>query len=230
MSSKAHRFFGWVWRINALLILVAAAAAVCGVVALVFSEVQSSMRQREVAAAAPKVVASAEAKQLRLGGFVNLPGTSVYKATLTSEREGRGVLASGSGYASDTRNILFIDLTTGAGRWLLPSDDQVITFDESVDEYTHPGEDRKTLAMVMLVKPYADKSEASTGRLLVTDVTAEHITEVASDVQNVHGVTLTPAGEIAILFERDRKYEFALVDKSSLRKISERTITVPALK
>ncbi len=84
--------------------------------------------------------------------------------------------------------------------------------------------------MVMLVKPYSAKSEASTGRLLVTDVTAEHITEVAPDVQNVHGVTLTPAGEIAVLFERDRKYEFALVDKSSLRKISERTITVPALK
>ncbi len=97
------------------------------------------MRHREVAAAAPKVVASSETKQLHLGGFVNVPGTSVYKATLMSEREGRDVLSS-SGYAGDSRNILFIDLTTGAGRWLLPSDDQVITFVKASTNTRMPAE------------------------------------------------------------------------------------------
>lgn len=220
--SSGHRFFRWVWRINALLILVAAAAAVCGVVTLVLSEIQSNARRREAVKVAPPVVASAEAKQLRLGGFTNVRG-SVFRALLTSEGESSRL---SSGYSSDTRNVLFVDLTTGTGRWLLPTDAQVITVDENVSDE----QDHTAIATVYLVKAYANRSTAETGRLLVADVAAEHVTEVAADVQSVHGVTLTPNGEIAVLFERARKYEVALVDKSSMRKISERTIAVPALK
>jgi hypothetical protein len=227
MSSRAPRFFRWIWRINAVLILVAAAAAVCGVVAFVVSEVQSSVRRHDAVAAAPRVVANSESAQLHLGGFSIIPGTSVYKALLTSGRGGIDI--GSSGYAADTRNILFVDLATGAGKWLLPSDDQTITFDENVDE-NHRDADRTTLANVFLVKPYSSHSEAAPGRLLVTDATAAHVTEIAPDVQSVNGVTLTPAGEIAVFFQRGRNYEVALIDKSSLRKISERTITVPELK
>lgn len=220
--SSGQRFFRWVWRINALLILVAAAAAVCGVVTLVVSEVQSNIRRREAVKVAPPVVASSEAKQLRLGGFTNVRG-SVFRALLTSESESSRL---SSGYSSDTRNVLFVDLTTGTGRWLLPTDDQVITVDQNLDDE----KDHTVLATVYLVKAYANGSAAETGRLLVADVAAEHVTEVAKDVQNVHGVTLTPTGEIAVLFERARNYEVALVDKSSLRKISEHTIAIPELK
>ena len=228
--SRGQRFFRWVWRINAVLILVAAAALVCGVVAFVVSEVKSGIRQRAAAAAAPRVVAAnARSSELRLNGFTNVPGTSVYEARLTSQREGGIEISSGSGSYAETRNILFIDLTTGSGRWLLPSDDQMITYDETVTE-GGPNEDRKALARVMVVKPYATRSEENAGRLLVMDVAGEHVTDVASDVQNVQGVSLTPAGQIAIIFERARKYECALLDKSSLRKIAERPIAVPELK
>src|ERR1041385_7766838 len=130
--SRGQRFFRWVWRINAVLILVAAAALVCGVVAFVVSEVQSGIRQRAAAAAAPRVVANARSSELRLSGFTNVPGTSVYEAKLTSQREGGIEISSGGGSYAETRNILFIDLTTGSGRWLLPSDDQMITYDETV--------------------------------------------------------------------------------------------------
>jgi hypothetical protein len=226
--TRSQKFFRYVWRINAVLILVAAAAAICGVVALVVSEIQSNIRQHAAVAAAPRVVPSARSSELHLNGFTNVPSTSVYEAKLTSERGGAAIEIS-SGGVSDTRNILFIDLTTGNGRWLLPSDDQMVTADENVEENS-PHEERKSLARVMLVKPYATRSEAAVGRLLIMDAAAEHVTEIASGVQNVHGVTLTPAGQIALLFERDRKYEVALIDKTSLRKISERPIAVPELK
>jgi hypothetical protein len=225
--ARTQKFFRYVWRINALLIFVAAAAAVVGVLWLVGSEIESSTRHRNAVAAAPPVVANAEKNHLRLGGLAHIDGTSVYRAKLSSDTE--GVSLGSSGYSRDTRNILFINLSTGAGKWLLPSDHEVITFNEDVTEPFPTGETHPPLATVVLAKPYASHPESVTGRILVMDAAAEHISEVASGVADVHGVSLTPTGEIAVLFERDRQYQVALFEKASLRKISERHIDAPLL-
>ena len=44
------------------------------------------------------------------------------------------------------------------------------------------------------------------------------------------GVTITPAGDVAVLFQKNRQYYLALFDKTTLTKKSEREIAVPALR
>src|SRR5205085_10412274 len=118
------KFFRWVWRVDAVLILLVAAAALFGVITVLVSEVRSNARQRQVAATAPPVVPNAEKKALRLGDLTHIEGTTVFRAELTSQR--RGAEFSSGGYATETRNVLFVDLSDGSARWLLPSDKELV--------------------------------------------------------------------------------------------------------
>jgi hypothetical protein len=226
---RSAKFFRYIWRIDAILIFIAAAAAVFGVVMLIVSEIKSSARQREAAATAPPVVENAAKKDLRLGGLTRIEGTSVFRAELTSARHGVE-FASGGGYGSETRNILFIDSADASARWLLPSDKEVITFDTAIADPASSDESKPPIATVILVKPYSDNPDGVDGRLLLLDPVARHIHEVASGVNAVDGASLTPDGQIAILFESSRTYRLALFDHSSLLKISERVVNVPQLK
>jgi hypothetical protein len=225
--SRAQKFFRYVWRINAILILIAAAGAAFGVVFFVVTQVSDSIGQRKTEAAAPPVVGTAASKELRLGGFTRIEGTTIYRASL-STRDGRGKYSS-SGDSSEVRNILYLNLETGNARWLLPSDSENIAFNEDVAAPSKNGETAPPLGVVVLVKPVPSGSEAVPGRLLLLDIAAEHVNQVAANVRDVHGVTLMPSGDIAIFFERDRKYQLATFDRASLRKLSERTINVPDL-
>jgi uncharacterized secreted protein with C-terminal beta-propeller domain len=83
---RSAKFFRWIWRLNAVLILLVAAAALFGVIALFASEIRSNARQREAVAAAPSVTPNAEKKELRLGGLTHIEGTTVYRAELASAR------------------------------------------------------------------------------------------------------------------------------------------------
>jgi hypothetical protein len=226
---KSAKFFRFIWRIDAILIFIAAAAAVFGVVMLVISEINSMTRRREAAATAPPVVANAEKKELRLGDLTRIEGTSVFRAELTSARHGVE-FASGGGYGSETRNILFIDSADGSARWLLPSDKELITFNTAIADPASSDESKPAIATVILLKPYSDNPDGVNGRLLLLDPVARHIHEVASGVNAVDGASLTLDGQIAILFESNRKYRLALFDRSSLLKTSERVVNVPQLK
>jgi hypothetical protein len=214
---RSAKFFRIIWRLDAILILLIAAAALFGVISLFVSEIRSNARQREAAAAAPPVAANAEKNVLRLGGLAQIEGTTVFRASLTSRKGGGVEFSSSGGYENETHNILFIDAADGNARWLLPSNHELITFDTNVS-----GNDTKgPIATVVLV---------DTGRLLLFDPAAKHINEVATGVHDVDGVTLMSGGPIAVLYESNRRYHLATFDRASLAKISEREVNVPQLK
>jgi len=224
------KFFRWVWRVDAVLILLVAAAALFGVITVLVSEARSSARQRQAAATAPPVVPNAEKKALRLGDLTHIEGTTVFRAELTSQRRGME-FSSSSGYATETRNVLLIDLSDGSARWLLPSDKELVAFEIAVPEPSHVDDASKPpVARVALIKPYSENPDNADGRLLLLDPIAAQIHEVATGVHAVDGAALTPNGHIAVLFESNRTYRLALFDHSSLAKISEREVNVPQLK
>src|SRR4051794_40251752 len=99
--NRTSRFFRQVWRVNALLILVAAAAATFGVCALVWSQFESNMRHHSADAAAPVVPGKQASRELRLGGLSPVDGTTLYRAVLSTPDHGVGSFSSG-GYPSDT--------------------------------------------------------------------------------------------------------------------------------
>src|SRR5215510_10907408 len=119
---KVQKFFRYLWRINAVLILVTAGAITFGVGVVIFQEFGSRANARRNAETGVQV-ATEPRVDLILGRAEPVPGSAVLRANLTVSRGSAGF--SSGGY-SETRNILFIDPTQKAAHWLLPDNDHVI--------------------------------------------------------------------------------------------------------
>ena len=219
---RTHRFFRYLWRVNAVLIAVAMAG-----IALVLIAFNWPFRRnaRPIQAAAPPIPGKPPNKELFLGPLAQVERTSVFRARLsTEERVGRKLGSYSGSDSSELHNILIADVAGGTSTWLLPGDKELIA---SYDDVTD-GLQRPPLATVALVKPSND--ENAVGRLLIFDIAAQHVEQVAADVRTIDGVTIVPSGDIAVLFQKNRKYYLASFDRATRAKKSEREITIPPLR
>jgi hypothetical protein len=218
------------WRINAVLILVAAGAITFGVGALVASEFGGrSARSRDADAGVP--VGADSHLKFSLGRASTVPGTNVLRANLSIDRGGAGF--SSGGY-TETRNILFIEPGQKAARWLLPDNDHLIAHSSDIPDRSGIDEDktgnpRNMIATAVLVKTATGGSEPSAGKLLLFDNSGRKIVEVADNVREIHLASVS-SGELTILYERNRHLVLATFDPGSLSKRSEQEIDIPQLK
>ncbi len=224
--TKASRFFRWVWRVNALLILVATAATVFGVGMLLSAEFGARTARQQLAAGGPVVAAGQSGSDLVLGPAALVPGTRVMRAELNLHRGGEGF--SSGGY-SETRNMLFIEPGERAARWLLPDHQHVITENSDVTRQEGQPAVTTTIATVALVKQRDTTSAAAGGRLLLFDPPARRIQQIANGVRTVHAATLS-GQDLIVLYEQDRQLRLATFDPDSLQKRNEAQIGVPVLK
>jgi hypothetical protein len=222
---KSQKFFRYVWRVDAVLILAAAGIAVFGIGSLLLEEfVARSAQVRDQRKGIP-LGAPESNENLTLERAVLVSGTGVLRANLVTSREGRGF--SSGGY-NETRNILFIDPNQKAAHWLLPDNDHVISETTEVTDERNPMV-KPVIATVVLVKPESSRSEAVNGRLLLFDSGGTKVVEVGKDVNEFHVASLV-SNDINVLYERDRRFVLADFDSSSLAKKTEREIDVPQLK
>ena len=224
--NRSARFFRVVWRINALLILVAAAAAACGVIVFVGSEAVSSVQQRSAEAVVAPVPGKSPDPALQLGSFGAISGTSLYRALLAAP--GRGSV-SRSDPGSDVHNVLVFDGEAGTARWLLPGDKELIVYNRDVDPPSTKEGPRPPVATIVLVKPVSSNPEAAEGTILASDLAATDVREVAAGVRAIHGASLTTAGQLSIIFEQKGQYHLALLDATTRKVVSDRVIVVPPL-
>jgi hypothetical protein len=134
-----------------------------------------------------------------------------------------------SGYAEIT-NILFLDPTEKAGRWLLP--DSTHFFSESLELAIDP-HDPKTKQLfgtAAVVKVVGQDSQAATGRLLLFDPVGHTVAWLADGVRRLNAASVTPAGEVVLLYERNRQFVVAVVDGRSFKLSREQVFDIPALK
>ncbi len=223
--TRSQRFFRYVWRINAVLILLAAGAATVGIVAALVSEFGDKVvRHREETAGVPVAVDDSSV-DLSLGRAVVVPGSNVVRIDLSLNRGGKGLSSGGH---TETRNILFIEPGQKAGRWLLPDNDHVI--DDSTEINDEPDlKGPRTIATAVLVKSANTSSETAVGKLLLFNPTGRNIVEGATSVRQIRIATLS-GGELTVLYERDRHLVLAEFDPQSLARRSEQEIDVPQLK
>jgi hypothetical protein len=221
--SKSASFFRWVWRLNALLIFVAAGAITFGVGALLVTELRARSAAQHEATAGPVVATSEGKSDLVLGRSSVVQGTSMMRAELVAQSAGESL--SSGGY-SETRNMLFIAPGDAAARWLLPDHDHVITahFDV-VKQEDQPK--ASIVATLVLVKSAA--LDAAGGRLLLFGPSGRKIVEVADGVRTIHAADLI-GGDVTVLFERDRRLFLVSFDPESLTKRHEQQMEVPQLK
>ena len=222
---KSQKFFRTLWRINAVIILLAAGAIAVGSGALLVEEFGArSARSRDAEAGVPVAAAESNA-HLSLGRASVVAGTDVMRADLSTNNES-GSFSSG-GY-SETRNVLFIEPGQKVGRWLLPDNDHIIRYSSDItDESDHNA--KRMIAMAVLVKPATGSPETSMGKLLLFDPSGKKVVEVANDVRVIHLTSLS-GGELTILYERNRRLVLAAFDPGSLAKRGEQEIDIPQLK
>lgn len=220
---RTNRFFRYLWRIDAVLILVAAGAITFGVGILVFEELGGRTALRHDAEVGVPVTAD-PAVNLNLGHAEAIIGTSVLRADLFLYKGGVGF--SSGGY-NETRNILFIDPAQKAAYWLLPDNDHVISERSDVKDQKSPRE--PIIATAVLVKPRTAQPELVDGSLLLFLPDGKRIVEVAKGVRELQVATLDARG-VTLLYERQRRLVLAFFDSSSLSKEREQEIEVPQLK
>jgi hypothetical protein len=224
--SRSQRVFRYLWRVNAVLILIAAGAVTFGVGALLVSEFGSrSAMKREAEAGLPVAGPQADPR-LTLAPAIVLSGTHVMRAQLMLYRGGGGF--SSGGY-SEIRNILFLEPGDKAARWLLQDNQHVISENPDIVADEEDPRAKRLVATAALVKPASDQVEVAKGRLLLFDPAGKRTVDVADGVRKLH-VASVVNGEVSLLYERDRRLVLARYDAATLTKRGEEQIDVPQLK
>ena len=118
---RTSRFFHYLWRVNAVIIFFAGAAIAFGLGSLVVQE--SGIFRNRRADTGITVNAVDAATHLSLGRASIINGTDVMRAELSVDR---AELKFSSGGYREVRNILFIEPTQKAARWLLSYPDRSI--------------------------------------------------------------------------------------------------------
>jgi hypothetical protein len=226
--SRGQKFFRLLWRVNAILIFIAAAGITIGVVSLLASELRWGSAHRQAVEAAPQVGASQAGEQFLLRQMDLVPGTAVLRGELQLHRDGRGLGSGLSGYA-ETRNLLYVKDGAKVGRWLLPDNDHVISAHHDVEPENEDRNHRTTLATVVLVKPAHQDQWTSEGELLLVDATGDNVQTVAKGVRELHTAAVRQ-GSLLLLYEANKKYCIAFFDVPSLAKKDQRELEVPQLK
>jgi hypothetical protein len=218
----AQKFFRYLWRTNAVLILFAAAAITFGVGALLWEEsgARSAARRNSQAGIA---VAPESKEDLTLAHAEIIPGSAVLRADLFLRRESKG-FSSGGRYP-ETRNILFIDPTQKAAHWLLPDNEHVIIQKSDITDEKDPLA-RRTVAMAVFVKPRNQELERVPGQLLLVDAAGTKTIEISKDVTDLHIARLN-GNELIVLYERNNRLVLTAFDSGSLLKKREQEIDIP---
>lgn len=222
---NSQKFFRYIWRIDAVLILVAAVAVTLGVGGLVVQEFGfTAARSREAEAGIPVVGPNAKS-DLVLSRASVVVGTQVMRAQL---QRFPGEVKFSSGYNSETRNILFIEPGQKAAHWLLPDNNHIVEDSSDITDQKESVEKRVVVTAV-LVKSATEPPESATGKLLLFDPPGKTIVEVADHVRTIQ-VASIKGGELSVLYERDKRLFLDVFDPRSIAKLREQEIEVPQLK
>jgi hypothetical protein len=218
--TRPQKVFRYLWRVNAILILVAAGAVTFGVGAFLVSEFTSRAALRRQAEAAPAVGVAEIDSRLLLSQATVVAGTPVMRAQLH-------LYGNGKGYG-EIRNVLFIEPGEKTARWLLSDNHHVVSdWSEIVDD-DGPRE-KRIVATALLVKPASGEPDFVKGRLLLFDPSGKRVVEAADGVRRIQVVSVAK-GEITLLYERDRRLVLATFDADSFANRSEQAVAVPQLR
>lgn len=223
---RSQKFFRVVWRINSLLILLAAGAVILLAGGIFIQEMHFGSARNQEVSAGVNVNNTNPKSDLVLNRASLVRGTQIMRAEL-QRRGGKIEFSSGSGYSEETRNILFIEPGQTAAHWLLSDNDHVIETTD-IDSTWQSGENR-VVATAALVKSSTDPPETAVGRLLLFDPPGRRVVAVADGVRAIQIASIS-SNELSLLYERNRQLFLDVFDAQSIVKLREQKIEIPEIK
>jgi len=217
-----------VWRTNAVLIFLAALIVIVAVGWLLIDDFLRDLRRSQVTDEPVINDPSVSDRPLHLRSFVVIKDTGAARADLVAERTSSGISSSGGTY-DETHNVLWINLTDGKSRWLLPNHKDIVTFSEDITTSSKDSQSTTSepLAALFLVKKDVPQIESSSGTLIITSPSGQLQEIIASDVRSVEGWDLLNPSEVVIVYGSTSGYRLLTVNLSSLQKVHETALEVP---
>jgi len=243
---KAERFFALVWRANAVILFATGVAALLAVGVAVSLWAFAELSRDEPPP--PTQVAGRDVTRWnsRLGWVHRIEGTSVLRVALTTEEEieqTRATLSSGESYSYEsyggsTQNYLYVDVSTGAARWLLPGNDQLIpgtidlprpAFRSGGDFFVADVPDSKVAAPpIVTVFQIIERDTNEDGHLGAGDASfialampgGSRFARLLERVDELHASELD-ADALSILYTRERVLRLARIELPAFRIASD---------
>ena len=180
---RIRTIFDWITRLASLAVLLVLA----GILALVvINQYRSPPPPRPV-----EQVAGAElGKELHLGDFEELPGSSLLYAALST---GNPKYRSSFGPGGGDCNLLFFDPGSKRGHWLLPGNDQTIRSHEFLTDppgradATDPDHKVRTVALLLDIEQPSKDGGPAQRHLAIADADDRHILILVDGIDDVLG-------------------------------------------
>lgn len=223
-----NRFDHILWRINGVLILIAAISGVslCGFV--VVQMLPGSSHERKNAAVVNVDQGTHEKEYLRLGSASNMKGASVVRMPLYSDTDYGSFSSRSSG--GNTRNYLFIDYTDMSSRWLLEGFSGLILDAHDLRARINNNDQDITGSIYEVITSDTDAN----GRIKTDDHVAAYfgspdgkqIKEIVPPSNRILSVEQVSDIEVLIIYQQDHTTTAALFSTQNGMKIRESRIPI----
>lgn len=185
MTDKAEKFFTWVWRVNGLIVLVAAVTCLVGLTLLIVDISGIGRGESNRDELADVAGANLGDEDFQLGGFRRIGETNYMYATLAAQS---GFSGSGSG-RGNARNWLFFNIESRKAHWLFAdSREEIIDYQflyqyEDDDINDESEREKVAVGILMLLAERQNEGEAAEARRMIlvstdgkkTDIVAERV-------------------------------------------------------
>ena len=233
MTTKTERFFLWVWRVNALILLVLAVAALIGSGALAYNVGIFAGRERAAEQVTRIGGTDLVGEELKLGSFHVIPGTDFLYAELAAPSR---YIGSGSSDGLGTaRNLLFFDTKTKTAHWLFNDNSSELlswrmVYDEPRRSMTEEKESQlRVVGMILHLRAAAaDEPNANRpAKLVLVSPDGTHLVTLVESIDSQLGQYHVDAETLLIFYARDGAVNVLDVDpiNATVRSSSPLSVT-----
>lgn len=231
MTTKTERFFTWVWRINALILLAIAVFALIGVGVIAYDIGIFANRDRPQAQVAEVAGTDLVAGELKLGSFGVIAGTDYLYAELAAPSR---YIGSGSSDGLGTaRNLLFFDTKSKKAHWLFENTDSDIlswrmVYNEPRRNMTDEKEARLyVVGMILQIAEHEDDPSPDRLRDLVfVSADGKEVAPLAESIDSQLGQYHTDSETVFIFYVRDGSVNVLDVDTTNAVVRSDSPLSV----
>lgn len=231
---KLNKFFRWIWRVNALLLLVGGFVILTVIAVALYPSVKDFLRGNPVYHASDMVNVEESAhidSEWKLGGFRPIPNTNSMMSPVYSKQEYEIGLSSKS--ASSTRNYFFLNSADKTTRWLVPTNKYLFLDDSEIKENAADNNSKILAISYKLVKSDANGdgrlTQSDKQTFAISDTDGSNFTELVGDIDEFLGNEQQNSNSLLLFYRSNSKNFLAeiliserkLIQTKELPKINE---------
>jgi hypothetical protein len=223
---KSRQVFTYIWRINAVIILLMGILASASFAATVWGLFRQATRTQEVSNVVNLSTNDEVKVKTTIGTFGQISGTDIIKAPLYLIQEYD--YRAGSKESSSVQNYIFYDPTKKVSYWLRPKSEGLLLSTIALPDLTESTGKEHQLPTVGYVYLVADKDTNNDKRIndedqksiAISDPSGLRFKVLINQVDRFNGTSTIKNNRVSILYQSENKLKVAEVDLRSQEIVS----------